>query len=49
MRQEHEDFGRFSHTDSHTELWVVSDLQLYLDLHNYPIRELEQAEHPYEQ
>ena len=27
---------------------VVSDLQLYLDLHNYPIRGLEQAEHLYE-
>ena len=34
--------------DSYTELWVVSDLQLYLDLHNYPIRGLEQAEHLYE-
>jgi hypothetical protein len=30
------------------DLWVVSDLQLYLDLHNYPIRGLEQAEHLYE-
>ena len=29
-------------------LWVVSDLQLYLDLFNYPIRGLEQAEHIYE-
>jgi len=29
-------------------LWVVSDLQIYLDLHNYPIRGLEQAEHLYE-
>ncbi len=29
-------------------LWVVSDLQLYLDLYNYPIRGLEQAEHIYE-
>ena len=29
-------------------LWVVSDLQLYLDLHDYPIRGLEQAEHLYE-
>jgi DNA-binding transcriptional regulator YhcF (GntR family) len=29
-------------------LWVVSDLQLYLDLHNYPIRGREQAEHLYE-
>jgi hypothetical protein len=27
---------------------VVSDLHLYLDLHNYPIRGLEQAEHLYE-
>lgn len=30
------------------DMWVVSDLQLYLDLHNYPIRGLEQAEHLYE-
>jgi hypothetical protein len=30
------------------KLWVVSDLQLYLDLHNYPIRGMEQAEHLYE-
>ena len=30
------------------DLWVVSDLQLYLDLHHYPIRGLEQAEHLYE-
>jgi len=29
-------------------VWVVSDLQLYLDLHNYPIRGPEQAEHVYE-
>jgi DNA-binding Lrp family transcriptional regulator len=29
-------------------VWVVSDLQLYLDLHHYPIRGLEQAEHLYE-
>ena len=29
-------------------LWVVSDLQLYLDLYNYPLRGLEQAEHLYE-
>jgi hypothetical protein len=29
-------------------LWVVSDLQLYLDLYRYPIRGLEQAEHLYE-
>ena len=29
-------------------LWVVSDLQLYLDLQKYPIRGLEQAEHLYE-
>ena len=28
--------------------WVVSDIQLYLDLYNYPIRGLEQAEHLYE-
>jgi hypothetical protein len=30
------------------DLWVVSDLQLYLDLYKYPIRGLEQAEHLYE-
>ncbi len=29
-------------------LWVVSDLQLDLDLYNYPIRGREQAEHLYE-
>jgi hypothetical protein len=29
-------------------IWVVSDLQLYLDLRNYPIRGLEQAEHLYD-
>lgn len=29
-------------------LWVVSDLQLYLDLYNYPIRGLEQAQHLYD-
>ncbi len=29
-------------------LRVVSDLQLYLDLYNYPVRGLEQAEHLYE-
>lgn len=28
-------------------LWVVSDLQLYLDLYRYPLRGLEQAEHLY--
>lgn len=28
-------------------LWVVSDLQLYLDLYKYPLRGLEQAEHLY--
>jgi hypothetical protein len=27
------------------KLRVVSDIQLYLDLHGYPIRGLEQAEH----
>ena len=27
---------------------MVSDLKLYLDLYNYPIRGLEQAEHLYE-
>lgn len=30
------------------KMWVVSDLQLYLDLYNYPVRGLEQAEHLYE-
>ena len=30
------------------DLWVVSDIQLYLDLYNYPIRGLEQAEHLYD-
>jgi len=29
-------------------LWVVSDLQLFLDLYHYPLRGLEQAEHLYE-
>jgi hypothetical protein len=29
-------------------LWVVSDIQLYLDLYHYPLRGLEQAEHIYE-
>ena len=29
-------------------LWIVSDLQLYLDLYKYPLRGLEQAEHLYE-
>ncbi|HZD60037.1 MAG TPA: type IV toxin-antitoxin system AbiEi family antitoxin [Anaerolineae bacterium] len=28
-------------------IWVVSDLQLYIDLYNYPLRGLEQAEHLY--
>ena len=29
-------------------LWVVSDIQLYLDLYKYPLRGIEQAEHLYE-
>lgn len=29
------------------DLWIVSDLQLYIDLFNYPLRGLEQAEHLY--
>ncbi|TET69357.1 MAG: hypothetical protein E3J56_09795 [Candidatus Aminicenantes bacterium] len=29
-------------------LWIVSDVQLYLDLYKYPLRGLEQAEHLYE-
>lgn len=29
------------------DLWVVSDLQLYIDLYNYPLRGLEQAEYLY--
>ena len=30
------------------KLWVVSDIQLYLDLYHYPLRGLEQAEHLYD-
>ena len=30
------------------DLWIVSDIQLYLDLYNYPIRGIEQADHLYE-
>lgn len=30
------------------ELWVVSDIQLYLDLYKYPLRGVEQAEHLYD-
>ncbi len=30
------------------DLWVVSDLQLYLDLFHYPLRGREQAEHLYD-
>lgn len=29
-------------------LWVASDVQLYLDLYDYPIRSREQAEHFYD-
>jgi len=29
-------------------LWVVSDIQLYLDLYHYPVRGLEEAEYLYE-
>lgn len=29
-------------------IWVVSDIQLYLDLYKYPLRGIEQAEHLYE-
>lgn len=29
-------------------LWVVSDIQLYIDLYKYPLRGIEQAEHLYE-
>jgi len=29
-------------------LWVVSDIQLYLDLYKYPLRGVEQAEDLYE-
>lgn len=29
-------------------LWIVSDIQLYLDLYKYPLRGIEQAEHLYE-
>jgi len=28
-------------------LWVASDVQLYLDLYDYPVRGREQAEHLY--
>ncbi len=31
------------------DLWVVSDMQLYLDLYDYPIRGREQAERIYDQ
>lgn len=30
------------------KLWVVSDIQLYLDLYHYPLRGLEQAEYLYD-
>jgi len=30
------------------DLWVASDLQLYLDLYHYPLRGIEQAEYLYE-
>jgi DNA-binding transcriptional regulator YhcF (GntR family) len=30
------------------KLWVVSDIQLYLDLYKFPLRGLEQAEHIYD-
>ena len=30
------------------DLWVASNVQLYLDLYNYPVRGLEQAEHLYD-
>ena len=29
-------------------LWIVSDIQLYIDLYKYPLRGIEQAEHLYE-
>jgi hypothetical protein len=29
-------------------LWVASDIQLYLDLYDYPVRGREQAEHLYD-
>jgi hypothetical protein len=29
-------------------LWMASDLQLYLDLYDYPLRGREQAEHLFE-
>ncbi len=38
----------FYHKQKIKDLWIVSDLQLYLDLYNYPIRGMEQAEHLYE-
>lgn len=30
------------------DIWVVSDIQLYVDLYKYPLRGIEQAEHLYE-
>jgi len=38
----------FYNKQKNMNLWVVSDLQLYLDLYKYPQRGLEQAEHLYE-
>jgi DNA-binding transcriptional regulator YhcF (GntR family) len=38
----------FNNKQKVQNLWVVSDLQLYLDLYKYPQRGLEQAEHLYE-
>jgi len=40
----HSAFHRIHKIDG---LWVVSDLQLYLDLYKYPLRGLEQAEYLY--
>jgi len=38
----------FGYTSQEVEdLWVVSDIQLYLDLYGYPVRGREQAEHLY--
>jgi len=37
----------FYNKQSINGLWVVSDIQLYIDLYNYPIRGLEQAEQIY--
>ena len=41
-------YSVFHGKQSIRNLWVGSDLRVYLDLYNYPLRGLEQAEHLYE-